>query len=64
MHAAQSFSPNRRKTIRLLRGYENGIYAPNPEIGLWRTISRNLSLIISIIRYSFLHLFGESCFLI
>ena len=55
----RSFSPNRRKATRLLRGYEEGVGAPNPEIGLWRTISRNPSLIINTIRWTPVRQFGE-----
>ena len=62
MYAAQSFSPNWRTATRLLRGYEEGIRAPNPEIGLWRTTSRNPSLIINTIRWPQLRLFGEKSF--
>ena len=62
IHAAQSFSPNWRTAIRLLRGYEEGARAPNPEIGLLRTVSRNLSLIINTIRWLPVRQFGEKTF--
>ena len=62
IHAAQSFPPNWRTAIRLLRGYEESARAPNPEIGLWRTVSRNLSLIINTIRWLPMRQFGEKTF--
>ena len=62
MYATKSFSPNWRTATRLLRGYEEGIRAPTPEIGLWRTTSRNLSLIINTIRWLPVRQFGEKTF--
>ena len=62
IHAAQSFSPNWRTTTFNLCAYEKGLRAPNPEIGLWRTISRNPSLIINTIRWLPVRQFGEKTF--
>ena len=42
-----------------LRAYEEGDCAPTPEIGLWRTIARNPSLIINTIRWATVRQFGE-----
>ena len=61
-YAEQFFSPNRRKITACLCASDEGFRAPNPEIGLWRTITRNPSLIINTIRWQPVRLFGESDF--
>lgn len=43
----------------VLRAWDEGSRAPNPEIGLWRTDTRNPPLIINAIRVTLWRLFGR-----